>query len=892
MFASLSHWLKARLCAHRQPNSTARRSQLRPMLELLEDRCVPAVFNVNSTADILNPPAGMVTLRSAIEAANATPGGNTINLTVPGTYSITLRGTPGEVDNAAGEFAIDASGGNLTIQNTSGGAVTINGNHLNRVFDINPIFTVGSAIVTSGGSGFTSAPLVSITGGGGTGATATASVLNGMVTGVTITNPGSGYTSPPTISFSGGGGTGAAATAIMASPKINVTIQGVTIENGVANGDGPAGTGGGIRDTNNASLTLTNDLITHNLATADGGGVAMEDLLSTPWALVLNNTTISNNRAGDQGGGIEEDGTGLVKINAGSVITGNVSTNEGAGIYLDATEQGGVLSVDVSNGGGGFTSVPTVQFLGGGGTGATGTAIIANGLVVGVAITNPGSGYIAPPTISFVGGGGSGATTTATLTSQTSTLTVTGALITNNVSTNSIGGGIANSGNGVVTIAGSTIANNVAGTTGGGFSDKNNQGTLIVSNSLFLNNSAAGNGGAIFVGSPTTTITNTEIDDNSSGGSGGALFASGTKLTIQASTLSDNFSSGNGGGIELETSGAGLAFGSTITNTTITGNTALIADGGNNGGGIDVSDPFTGELALVNDTINSNSAANGGGVFFAGTSGSVIVQNTIIANNFENSAGTGVDAANPAGAFTDLGGNLIGISGADSGNTGFTGPGTQTGTTANPLDPLLGPLQNNGGPVVGVAGHSMTLQTEALLAGSKAIDKGTAGGPTVDERGFVRADLATGATPDVGAFEFQGVTLGVGIAASAHTVPVNGKVTFTITVTNTSAFALPDDNSTVTVTLPANLTLASTSPGATVTGNTVTFLLGALNANGTATFTVTAKVNATGPTTVNAAVTSPDANPNTVSNSVMITATTPTAPPPKGHHHDHRDRDY
>src|SRR5262249_9021416 len=72
----------------------------------LEDRVVPAVFNVNSTADILSPATGVVTLRSAIEAANATPGGNTINLTVTGDYKITLPGSPGEEDNAAGEFAI------------------------------------------------------------------------------------------------------------------------------------------------------------------------------------------------------------------------------------------------------------------------------------------------------------------------------------------------------------------------------------------------------------------------------------------------------------------------------------------------------------------------------------------------------------------------------------------------------------------------------------------------------------------------------------------------------------------------------------------------------------------------------------------------------------------
>lgn len=65
--------------------------------------------------------------------------------------------------------------------------------------------------VISGGSGYTSAPAVSISGGGG--ASATATISGGKVTGVTITNAGAGYTTLPTISFSGGGGSGAVATA-------------------------------------------------------------------------------------------------------------------------------------------------------------------------------------------------------------------------------------------------------------------------------------------------------------------------------------------------------------------------------------------------------------------------------------------------------------------------------------------------------------------------------------------------------------------------------------------------------------------------------------------------------------------------------------------------------
>ncbi|HEY2159001.1 MAG TPA: CSLREA domain-containing protein, partial [Isosphaeraceae bacterium] len=94
-----------------------------------------AVFTVNSTADILSPPPGVVTLRSAIQAANNSPGSDTINMPLAGTYKLTTVGTA--TDNSAGELAI-ADAGDLTIQNTSGGAVTINGGGLNRVFEVNP----------------------------------------------------------------------------------------------------------------------------------------------------------------------------------------------------------------------------------------------------------------------------------------------------------------------------------------------------------------------------------------------------------------------------------------------------------------------------------------------------------------------------------------------------------------------------------------------------------------------------------------------------------------------------------------------------------------------------------------------------------------------------------
>jgi hypothetical protein len=77
------------------------------------------------------------------------------------------------------------------------------------------IHGVSALNLTNAGTGYTTAPTVAITGGGGTGATATATVSAGAVTGFTITNPGSGYTSAPTVALTGGAGTGAAATAVV-----------------------------------------------------------------------------------------------------------------------------------------------------------------------------------------------------------------------------------------------------------------------------------------------------------------------------------------------------------------------------------------------------------------------------------------------------------------------------------------------------------------------------------------------------------------------------------------------------------------------------------------------------------------------------------------------------
>jgi hypothetical protein len=84
--------------------------------------------------------------------------------------------------------------------------------------------------LTSGGSGYTTAPTVTFNGGNGSGAAATATVSGGIVTAI-ILNPdpitgttvGQGYTTAPTITITGGGGTGATAqTSIYSITEANI----------------------------------------------------------------------------------------------------------------------------------------------------------------------------------------------------------------------------------------------------------------------------------------------------------------------------------------------------------------------------------------------------------------------------------------------------------------------------------------------------------------------------------------------------------------------------------------------------------------------------------------------------------------------------------------------
>jgi hypothetical protein len=222
----------------------------------------------------------------------------------------------------------------------------------------------------------------------------------------------------------------------------------------------------------------------------------------------------------------------------------------------------------------------------------------------------------------------------------------------------------------------------------------------------------------IFSGGATVTITDCTISGNFSAPGGGGIFGVHTLLTVANSTISGNSTANSfassGGGIRMINSSA------SIVNSTISGNSAETS-----GGGIAAA-----SLRVANCTITGNSAPSGGGIY---NEGAVEVSNTIL-----NAGASGENIFNHGGTVTSDGYNLS----SDDGSGYLNGPGDQINT-----DPLLGPLQNNGGPTF----------THALLPGSPAIDAGDPSftpPPSNDQRGC-SFDRVFNGRIDIGSFETQ-----------------------------------------------------------------------------------------------------------------------------------------
>jgi hypothetical protein len=285
----------------------------------------------------------------------------------------------------------------------------------------------------------------------------------------------------------------------------NLTINGVTITKGNGTGTTNSGSGGGI--LNFGTLTLTNSIVSGNMATngSGGGGIFVNGTLT------LTNSIVSGNMATNDGGGIFNiQGTTTL---TNSTVSGNAASFKGGGI-----NNGSTLNLTGST-----VSGNTASFNGGGiFNGSEGTTTLTNSTVSGNTATNDGGGIFNDQ--SFV----------------TITLNLTSVTVTQNKSTNAscttCAGGISNSDTANLKntiVAGNTVANTSSSPDfGGGVAAGssfnligNGKGTFNISNGTNSNQvgvdpklgALANNGGAtqthaLLTGSPA-------IDKGTSSGS-------------------------------------------------------------------------------------------------------------------------------------------------------------------------------------------------------------------------------------------------------------------------------------------------------------------------------------------------------------------------------------
>jgi hypothetical protein len=319
----------------------------------------------------------------------------------------------------------------LLIADSKAGYTTFDGTILVGQGGVSPNITV-----TNGGSGYGSAPSVTITGGSGTGATAHAVVQNGSIIQIILDNPGHGYQVGDvlTVVIGTSPGSGAAGHVTMTGFPV-ASLQ--VIQSGIFT----------VPSTGPVALTFSGGGGTGaagfvTLASLGGAGRAVSGVfLTSPGSGYTSppSATFSNNASGGPttvpiiGVTLGTESVATIVLDAGGTLYTAPpavaivpSDGNGSGAAATATESGGSVTALALNASavtslliavqGVATSPPgtyALSFSGGGGTGATGTATIGNYTnngggtsvgVIGLVITAGGTGYTTAPTVT-VGGG-------------------------------------------------------------------------------------------------------------------------------------------------------------------------------------------------------------------------------------------------------------------------------------------------------------------------------------------------------------------------------------------------------------------------------------------------------------------------------------------------------
>jgi predicted outer membrane repeat protein len=437
------------------------RKLLRLRVERLEDRTVPATFNVTTALDEVTPGDGRRSLREAVTAANSNPGADVI--VVPaGVFKVALARDNG---NLTGDFDVTDS---VTIRGAGAGLTAIDGQQLDRVFDVS-----GTA------PGSITVVLEKLT------------VRNGNVTG------------------HGGGVQVGNANLVVRDAAVTGSRASLT-GGGVSNGAAP-GTG---------NVTLVRTTVGRNLAGTEGGGLSVR----SPSVLTLKDSTVRRNVAGGSGGGILAFAATLTT----STVSGNTAGNAGGGISaVTATLTNSTVSGNAAAVGGGIAA-PTANLTNstvsgnradttGGGINAT-TATLTDCTVSGNTATTTFGGGISAITATLVRSTVSGNTATTNGGGiNATTANLTNSTVSGN-SARSIGGGLFAT---TATLLNCTVVENLALFGGGLF--HNPGGTFSVKNTIVALNLVDFAGTAPDMSGAFTSQGHNLIGD----GTGGTGFTSG-----------------------------------------------------------------------------------------------------------------------------------------------------------------------------------------------------------------------------------------------------------------------------------------------------------------------------------------------------------------------------
>lgn len=241
--------------------------------------------------------------------------------------------------------------------------------------------SVAGVTLTFEGSGYTTAPTITFSDGGGSGATAIAGLTGGAfnsLSEITVTAGGSGYTSAPTVTITGGSPGAATATATLA------TVSPVEISSSVDEQDGVTlytkewAIGSGVI---NISTNARSDGLRTETWTSVGPSYD-SSFMQPPGILLAQDSS-------------EEEGTK-------QWIATSIQNATGTSPLVGTT----VASIELTDiGNAYYASAPTVTLSAPiSGVTATATATISSNVITGFTVTNIGSGYTTPPTVTISGG--------------------------------------------------------------------------------------------------------------------------------------------------------------------------------------------------------------------------------------------------------------------------------------------------------------------------------------------------------------------------------------------------------------------------------------------------------------------------------------------------------